>query len=130
VSYYFVNYENSPKQLHLELEYEYVDGVVGQDAGHTLKSVTPIVIKLHGVTSSENMKVSRDTTIVWARGHLHSGGEKMTLKVNGATRCVSKPTYDSAGIITAMTLCPESIHLKAGETLKIESLYDTAKHPL
>jgi hypothetical protein len=129
VSYDFVNYENSPKQLHLELEYEYVDGVVGQDAGHTLKSVSG-AIRLNGLTSSSSMPITRPTTIMWARGHLHAGGDSMTLKVNGATRCVSKPTYDSEGVITTMSLCPEAIHLKAGDTLKIESYYDTNKHKL
>jgi hypothetical protein len=129
VSYDFVNYESTPRQLHLELEYEYVDGIVGQDAGHTLKSVIGSP-RLTGKSSSMPMAVSRATTIMWARGHLHSGGESMTLKVNGATKCVSHPTYDSKGVITAMSLCPESISLKAGDSLTIESVYDTVKHKL
>jgi hypothetical protein len=129
ISYDFVNYESSPKQLHLELEYEYVDGIVGQDAGHTLKSVTGSP-KLTGKSSSMPMTISRDTTIMWARGHLHAGGDSMTLKVNGAVKCVSKPTYDSAGVITVMSLCPSSIPLKARDTIQIESVYDTAKHHL
>jgi len=129
VSYDFVNYENSPKQLHLELEYEYMDGIVGQDAGHTLKSVTGSP-RLTGKSTSMAMPVSKDTTIMWARGHLHSGGESMTLKVNGVTKCVSTPTYDSKGVITTMSLCPQDISLKAGDSLTIESVYDTAKHKL
>jgi len=129
VSYDLVNYKDTPKQLHLELEYEYVEGIVGKDAGHTLKSVTGSP-KLNGKSTSMPMKISRDTTIMWARGHLHAGGISMTLKVNGAEKCVSKPTYDSMGVITEMTLCPEAINLKAGDSMVIESVYDTKEHKL
>jgi hypothetical protein len=129
VSYDLVNYESTARQIHLELEYEYVDGIVGRDAGHTLKSVTGSP-KLTGKSTSMPMTVSRESTIMWARGHLHAGGDSMTLKVNGVTKCVSRPTYDSAGVITAMTLCPEAILLKARDTMLIESVYDTSKHKL
>jgi hypothetical protein len=129
VSYDFVNYEDSPKQLHLELEYEYVNGIVGQDAGHTLKSVSGAV-RLNGATTSGSMPVTKPTTIMWARGHLHAGGDSMSLLVNNQVKCVSRPTYDDAGVITVMSLCPGAISLKAGDTLKIQSVYDTQKHKL
>ncbi|TLD32005.1 ATP synthase subunit beta [Venturia nashicola] len=131
VSYDLVNVgkESKAKQLHLELEYEYLDGIQGKDAGHTLKSVmgTP---KLNGKTVSQGMKVSKDTDIVWARGHLHQGGVQMNLNVDGVQKCVSKPTYDAAGVITTMSLCPEVIQIKAGQVLTIESVYDTQAHKL
>jgi len=129
ISYDFVNYGTAARQLHLELEYEYMDGIVGQDAGHTLKTVAGSP-RLTGKSSSMPMSISRATTVMWARGHLHAGGDSMTLKVNGAVKCVSKPTYDSKGIITTMSLCPENIVLKAGDSMVIESVYDTAKHKL
>jgi hypothetical protein len=129
VSYDFVNYKDTPRQLHLELEYEYVEGIVGVDAGHTLKSVTGAP-KTNGKSVSAPMKISRDTTIMWARGHLHQGSVSMTLKINGVQKCVSKPTYDAAGVITAMSLCPEAYKLKAGDSLSIESYYDTKQHKL
>jgi len=129
LSYDIVNYRDQAKQLHLEIEYEYVDGIVGKDAGHTLKSVTGSP-RTNGKSTSTGMKIARDTTIMWARGHLHAGGVSMTMKINGVQRCVSKPTYDSAGVITNMSLCPDSIKLKAGDTMVIESLYDTSQHKL
>lgn len=49
------------KQLHLELEYEYLDGIVGKDAGHTLKSVSGSP-KLNGKSVSMPMRVTKDTT--------------------------------------------------------------------
>lgn len=68
--------------------------------------------------------------IVWARGHLHQGGEEMSLSVDGVQKCVSKPTYDSAGVITTMSLCPEVIEIKAGQVLTIASVYDIQAHKL
>lgn len=67
---------------------------------------------------------------MWARGHLHQGGVSMTLNVNGVQKCVSKPTYDAAGVITTMSICPEPIDVKAGQSITIESVYDTKEHKL
>jgi len=133
VTYDFVNYKTTPHQLYLELEYEYVDGIVGRDAGHTLKTVpglTPRTSQTGPAISEASMRIDRDTTILWARGHLHSGGDRMTLLINGNETCVSRPTYDSEGIITAMSLCRTPISLKKGSTLKIRSVYDLKKHKL
>lgn len=129
VSYDLVNYKDTPRQLHLEIEYEYVDGIQGKDAGHTLKSVTGSP-KLNGKSVSMAMPVSKPTTIMWARGHLHAGGVSMAMKVNGVQKCISKPKYDSAGVITDMSLCPDAIVLKAGDSMTIESVYDTSQHKL
>jgi len=128
-----VNYKNTPHQLYLELEYEYVDGIVGRDAGHTLKTVPGLVPKVSQIgpaISEGSMTVNKDTSILWARGHMHSGGDRMVLLVNGKETCVSTPTYDSDGIIIAMTLCRTPINLKRGNTLKIRSVYDLTKHKL
>jgi hypothetical protein len=129
VSYDFVNYKDVSRQLHLELEYEYVEGISGRDAGHTLKSVAGNP-KLTGTSVSMPMKISKDSTIVWARGHLHQGGISMNLKVNGISKCISRATYNAAGIITDMEICPQPIAIKKGDSLTIESLYDTTKHKL
>jgi hypothetical protein len=133
VTYDFVNYKNTAHQLYLELEYEYVDGIVGRDAGHTLKTVpglTPKISQTGPAISEASMRIDRDTTILWARGHMHSGGDRMVLYVNGKENCVSRPTYDSDGVITAMSLCRTPISLKRGSTLKLRSVYDLTKHKL
>jgi len=74
--------------------------------------------------------VERDATIVWARGHLHSGGVKMTMKINGKLVCTSLPKYDSKGVITQMSLCPTPIQVKKGDKVTIASMYDTKQHAL
>ena len=40
VQYDLVNYKAKPMDIYLNLEYEYLPGIVGKDAGHTLKSVS------------------------------------------------------------------------------------------
>jgi hypothetical protein len=74
--------------------------------------------------------VERDATIVWARGHLHSGGVKMTMKINNKLVCTSVPTYDAKGVITQMSLCPTPIQVKKGDKVTIASMYNTKAHAL
>ena len=132
-----VNYAEITKKIYLNLEYEYKNHQNGMDVSNSLKSVTcngviPPKVSASGpaVTTSIPMLVTRDTTIVWARGHLHSGGVKMELNVNSKTVCTSKPTYDSKGVITNMSLCPDIITLTKGSYVTISSEYDLTKHPL
>jgi len=135
VSTDLVNYDSKSKNLNLVLEVEYFPGLVGKDTGATLKSagmrinVTPKGGSGSAVTDSGLMTATARMNIIWARGHLHAGGEKMVLYVNGKEACVSKPTYDSKNVITNMGLCPE-IQLQQGNTIKIESFYNTKAHPL
>lgn len=137
VQYDMVNYSAQTKKVYVNLEYEYKSGQKGKDAGHTLKSVTcngaiPPRVSTTGsaITTSVPMYINTDATVVWARGHLHAGGVKMVLKLNGDTVCTSTPTYNSKGVITNMTLCPEQIPLKAGQFMTISSEYDLTKHAL
>jgi hypothetical protein len=39
VQYDVVNYENTAKKIYIDLDLEYLDGIVGENAGSTLKSV-------------------------------------------------------------------------------------------
>jgi len=137
MQYDMVNYNTAAKNIYINLEVEYVEGQEGKDAGHTLKSVTcqgligpKIAASGPSVTSSSPMTVSSDAIIVWARGHLHAGGEKMEMKLNGKVVCTSLPVYDDKGVITTMGLCPEPIPVKKGQTMVITSTYDLSKHKL
>lgn len=80
VSYDFVNYKSEAKQLHLELEYEYLEGIQGKDAGHTLKSVMGSP-KLNGKSVSQGMIVSKDTNVrremIFFRHGLTTGLDRM-----------------------------------------------------
>jgi len=136
VQYDMVNYVDEEKNLVVNLELEYKESLDGKDAGHVLKSVTcngripPKVGEARTVTTSRNMPINRDATIVWARGHLHAGGTKMVMMVDGKEVCTSEPTYNAKGVITAMSLCPEPIPIKAGQSFTMSSEYDVTKHKL
>jgi hypothetical protein len=137
VQYDMVNYAATTKKIYVNLEYEYKPHQKGKDAGHVLKSVTcngaiPPRVDQSGpaVTTSIPMYVNSDATIIWARGHLHSGGVKMEMNLNGRTVCTSLPDYNAKGVITNMTLCPDQIPVKAGQYMTISSEYNLAKHPL
>jgi hypothetical protein len=137
VQYDMVNYQNVAKKIFINLEVEYVENQTGKDAAHALKSVTcqGLIGPRVGsggptVTTSMPMSVLSDATIVWARGHLHAGGEKMVISINGKPVCTSLPKYDSKGVITTMSLCPEPIPLTRGQSVTISSTYDLTKHKL
>jgi len=137
MQYDMVNYAEVKKDIYLNLEYEYKDNQNDLDVANSLKSVTcngviPPKVSNSGpaVTTSIPMLVTRPATIIWARGHLHSGGVKMELNVNGKTVCTSRPTYNSKGVITNMSLCPDIIPITRGSYVTISSEYDLSKHPL
>ena len=148
-----MNYNKTKKNVFLDLELEYLDGLVGSDAGHVMKSVVGMsfhALGLHSeystliyltgtprisqtgaaTTTSRTMQVTEDATIVWARGHIHSGGTEVILTVNGKDICTSRPTYNNAGVITEMGICPKPIPLKKGDTVALRGTYDLTKHGL
>jgi hypothetical protein len=75
-------------------------------------------------------------------GHLHDGGVKITLSVNGELICDSAATYGGKQgtlynadgskweTIASMTACDEGVPLKKGDVLTMVSVYDTDMHPL
>jgi len=137
MQYDIVHYKDVARKFFINLEMEYVDGIVGQDAAHTLKTVTCNPVSNPRVnaggpstTTSPRMNVASNATIVWARGHLHAGGVNAQLMVNGKSACTSLPTYNSKNVITHMSLCPKPIQLKKGDVVTISSLYDLSKHKL
>ncbi|KAF2667473.1 hypothetical protein BT63DRAFT_472205 [Microthyrium microscopicum] len=133
IQYDLVNYNKTSRRVYLDLELEYLDGLIGKDAGHVMKSVqgTPKVSKSGAATTtSKTMTVTEDATIVWARGHIHAGGTEVVMTLNGKDVCTSRPTYNGAGVITEMSICPEPIGLKKGDSFALRGSYDLTKHDL
>lgn len=81
------------------------------------------------VTTSGKMPVKADATLIWTRGHLHAGGDKVDLKLNGKVVCSSVPKYNDKGVITNMSTC-NNIKIKKGDNLVLEAVYDLTKHAL
>ena len=92
---------------------------------------TPKVSKTNAATTtSRTMQITEDATIVWARGHIHAGGTEVVLTLNGKDICISKPSYNNAGVITEMSICPKPIFLKKGDSFALRGTYDLTKHAL
>jgi hypothetical protein len=54
----------------------------------------------------------------------------MVLIINDKEVCTSVPKYNDANVITAMSLCPEAIPLKKGDTMSVRAIYNLKKHGL
>jgi len=133
IQYDIVNYNPTAKDIYIDVEIEYVDGIQGKDAGQILKGVngTPnLSTSGPAVTNSTKYRVTADSTIIWARGHLHAGGEKMILIINDKEVCISVPKYNDANVIISMSLCPEAIPLKKEDTMSVRAVYDLSTHKL
>lgn len=90
------------------------------------------------------------------RGHLHDGGDHISLKLNDKVVCDSKAVYtrDTRGssasghshggrsidspkvsaeenweVISEMTQCTEPVQVKKGDKISMVSYYDGVKHP-
>jgi hypothetical protein len=71
---------------------------------------------------------------------MHDGGEYMTAFLNGMPVCTSKAVYGTKlkngnggrdwTTIARMTDCPQSIPVKRGDKITIETGYDEIAHPL
>lgn len=99
-----VSYADGPSQVYVTLDTEYLKGQVGGDAREMLLSVTGCgnsAIKLSetGPTSTKSgvFTFTEDGMLLGAKGHLHSGGDKMILYINGQVACESKATYGNKG---------------------------------
>ena len=74
-------------------------------------------------------------------GHLHDGGEKMQLFLNGRLVCNSTATYGGKGgtsktngtewqTISSMSDCQNALTVRKGDNINMKSFYNTLKHPL
>jgi hypothetical protein len=75
-------------------------------------------------------------------GHLHDGGDSVSLYINGKLACSSMAKYGGPGAvrvskdgrkwetISAMSDCLTPIPVKKGDKIEIAAHYDIEKHPL
>jgi len=59
----------------------------------------------------------------------------MVLLINDKEVCESTPTYSIGGpnnqeTIKGMSSCPNSIPVKKGDVMRMNAVYDLAKHPM
>lgn len=135
-----VNY-SAQKQVYLTMELEYLKGNTGSDATETLLSVTgcgvpSIKISSTGPTNTTSGKYTftQNGEILGAKGHLHAGGDKMVMHINGKFICESRAVYGGKKgeqAIDEMTLCSQKpIPVKKGDVMTMTAAYDVSKHPV
>jgi len=157
-----VNYNKSPKQIYVYYDLEWVPGIQGDDVKMVTLTATcggsPAVrLSQNGPTNttSGNFYFMEDGNVIGARGHLHDGGVKVSLFINGKYKCTSDAVYgDKSGsddgmggmggmsrggggkgasgikTISKMTACRGPFPVKKGDTMKLVAEYDLKKHPL
>jgi hypothetical protein len=93
-------------------------------------------------TSAANVPIPMDGQIINAKGHLHDGGVRVVLELNGKEICDSKAVYGGDGgegvspsgkpweTIRQMTQCTTPIDVKKGDVVGLKTYYDTKLHPL
>jgi hypothetical protein len=91
---------------------------------------------------SPSYQVHGEGYILDVKAHLHDGGVNMTFVVNGKEQCTNTAVYGGTDgalglntnekweTITAYTPCPDPIHVKKGDDLKMRAYYDVTKHRL
>ena len=90
-----------------------------------------------------SMTMGQDSYLFQQKGHVHDGGESMTVSINGKLVCTSQAKYggklgtmfDANGKATWQTIdsmgqCTDLIALKKGDMVVLEAFYDDEKHPL
>jgi len=136
-----VSYKKEASKVYVTMEMEYLPGIVGPDTRESLLSVTgcgvpSIKISESGPTNTTSSKYTflEDGQILGAKGHLHAGGDKMVMYINGKFACESKAMYGGekgAQAIDNMSLCTtKPISVKKGDVLTMVALYDVSKHPV
>lgn len=126
-------------QVYLTMDMEYLPGIVGPDTQETLLSVDScggqrLRTSSAGPTNSTSARYTfkQNGSIIVAKGHLHAGGEKVTVYINNKQVCESKALYGGTKgdmAINEMTICPE-IKVKTGDVMTFTTVYDVSKHPV
>jgi hypothetical protein len=144
-----INYNKEHKKWHIAMDYEYVEGKpVGlQDVSAAFfnaagcAGLNPSEAAFYGPpgqkvfnSSGPSFKAQKDGTIINMSGHLHDGGDRLEMRINGEQVCNSVAGYDVGNgnqlMIKNMTACPPKIPVKTGDIIEVKAVYNLEKHPL
>jgi hypothetical protein len=142
-----VNYTNKTKEVFAEVDMEYVARKTKFDTSAENLSVAqcdktsgagikPPAGQKKWHLTSKKMVMQKDGYIFNTRGHLHDGGDRLQLVLNGKVICDSQAIYGGSSktsgawqTIGGMTTCPQNVKVKKGDLLTIQSYYDLERHP-
>jgi hypothetical protein len=85
-------------------------------------------------SSGPSFKAQKDGTIINMSGHLHDGGDRLEIRINGQQVCNSIAGYGLGNgnqmMIKNMTACSPKIPIKIGDMIEVKAGYNLEKYPL
>jgi hypothetical protein len=148
-----VNYAEQDQVVYTSTEIEYLEGhpvnyidailhdiepgICGGPSGNSIHA--PHGVKKFSVNAT-NIEVLRSGYIVNIQGHMHDGGDQISLKINGKEACLSKALYGGpehtvieadgkkVEFLRKMTDC-QSIKVQKGDRIEFQAYYDLDLHP-
>ncbi len=147
-----INYRPAAQSVYVTAETEYLAGVPpgALDACTSLLSITGCTkpnflipaAAARWRAASPPVRMPRAGYILPGEGHVHDGGERIDLRVNGRTACSSRAVYGGEGsqarlsdgstweTIGRMTPCEgPPLRVEKGDEVSVEAVYDLAAHP-
>jgi hypothetical protein len=90
--------------------------------------------------TSKKAQFTEPGYIFYRRGHMHDGGERVEILINGKQVCDSKATYGGDGTTTKidgkewttisnMAFCTDPVKVETGDSLQIIAHFDLDAHP-
>jgi hypothetical protein len=148
-----VNYNNNTREVYTVNELEYYPGKpegfmkggmggidLGMCSGKTGMFIFAPNSQKKFTFSGKDITIAKDGYFLAMQGHMHDGGEDITIELNGKPVCVSKALYGGEGhegllngkkweSIRGMSICNDGISVKKGDKLSIAAHFDMEKHP-
>jgi hypothetical protein len=147
-----VNYKHTEQKVYVVFEYEYSQH---EKDPRMNTNIADTAVSLFSVTGCQPPDYERDSSktqyetiidavpiptdgwILNAKGHLHDGGDRIELLLNGKVICDSHAVYGKRKfqngqpweVITEMEQCAMPVRVKKGDMLSMKSYYDVVKHP-
>ncbi|KAF1983078.1 hypothetical protein K402DRAFT_424087 [Aulographum hederae CBS 113979] len=152
ISSELANYSPIEKDIYEVTDIEYVEGKVPGSLESNLQqlSVTTCLGNAEMVEApagkkqfsftADKLVIDKPGYILYRRGHLHDGGNDVSLTHNGKNICTSKAIYGGPKHTTVidgkkwetigeMTSCEDAVEVKPGDTLAVTASYDLDAHP-
>jgi len=154
-----VNYQDRERTLYIVSEMEYIpgkpegyihaqsrivpmgvcDGGLGVLAAVNVRP--PVGEKKFILEGKKDIEIIQDGYLTYTAGHLHDGGLKMVVTVNGKSACESKIVYGGQGheqvqpngevwkTIGKTIVCGDPIRVSKGDKLQLHAHFDFNEHP-
>ena len=151
IMYELVNYKTEPQDIYLVSEIEAVQGPREDylDAAKLALSATTcakaqwVLKNSLDVRKSHAYTVPHDAYVINIGGHMHDGGDMVSLELNDKAICTAKAIYEAKSVTTGsahnghmgdsmsgMSSCGGVREIKKGDKLTVTSTFNATAHPM